>query len=596
MYIKNLTINNYKSFWQCQDIPFERGFNLIVGQNDAGKSALLEALQSGVDHKPHRSILTAPEPHSLPIPISKTSKEFVLNSDDIRAYLSGLDNFSVPVLSGQIDEARIYFQNVLSESSNLYATWSDRGISSAHMKGIEVGATAISFRNMDWPMGVNLGDHIGQGYIAFPQHIAQQLTQDIYGFNAERYRMGSCAAGGSRALLPSAANLPEVLNKLSEDPATERELLGHVRRIFPHITHVSAALENGNIAHVRVWTQPTSSRRRDLSIPLADSGSGIGQVLAMLYVVVTADRPKVILIDEPQSFLHPGAVRQLFEIFAGYSQHQYIVTTHAPAGLSIASASNMLLVKRGQDQSSVTRLDPATQKGVSVFLNEVGARLSDVFGADRVLWVEGKTEERCFPILVREVAKRPMSGTQILGVVNTGDLEAGFADRVVNIYQRLSGGASLLPPTVAFVFDREGRSEKERSDIERRSKGLVIWLPRRMFENYLLVPSVICILINSEDTREIPLNVEEIDTWLQKNGGNAEFFPKAPQLQYTDVAWVESVHAGKLLRTLFSELTSERVFYDKVEHGEQLTKLISLDPTVDITELATLIAALLPPT
>lgn len=596
MHIKSLSITNYKSFWQCDDIVLQPGFNLIVGQNDAGKSALLEALQPGVDHKPHRSRLTAPEPQSPAIPTSKTTKEFALTAEDIRAYLSRIDNFSVPTLSAQVDDAKAYFHTVLSEPSNLVATWHDRNLASAHMGGIDVGATLLAFRNSEWPMDVSLGDHLGVGGISFPQHIAQQLPQDIYGFNAERYRMGSCPAGGNRVLRSDAANLPEVLNKLAEDPATEKELLDHLRKIFPHITHVSAALESGNSAHVRIWTQPVSSKRRDLAIPLADSGSGIGQVLAMLYVVVTAERPKVILIDEPQSFLHPGAVRKLFEIFANYPQHQYVVTTHAPAGLNIASASNMLLVKRGQEQSSVTRLDPATQKGVGLFLTEVGAKLSDVFGADSVLWVEGKTEERCFPILVREIANRLMGGTQILGVVNTGDLEAGFADRVVAIYQRLSGGASLLPPTVAFVFDREGRSEQERTDIERRSKGLIIWLPRRMFENYLLVPSAICAVINSEDPRDTPLKVEEIENWLQAKGGNAEFFPKTTRRQYTDVDWVESVHAGKLLRSLFSELTSDRIFYDKVGHGEQLTKLIAAHPTVDITQLATLIADLLPPT
>lgn len=47
---------------------------------------------------------------------------------------------------------------------------------------------------------------------------------------------------------------------------------------------------------------------------LAESDTGIGQVLAILYVVIMAKYNQVIIIDEPQSFLHPGAVRKLIEI------------------------------------------------------------------------------------------------------------------------------------------------------------------------------------------------------------------------------------------------------------------------------------------
>ena len=33
--------------------------------------------------------------------------------------------------------------------------------------------------------------------------------------------------------------------------------------------------------------------------------------------------------------------------------------------------------------------------------NMVGARLSDVFGMDNIIWVEGETDEECFPMIFR---------------------------------------------------------------------------------------------------------------------------------------------------------------------------------------------------
>ena len=63
--------------------------------------------------------------------------------------------------------------------------------------------------------------------------------------------------------------------------------------------------------------------REDLTVPLSEAGTGVGQVLSILTVVLEADHPTLILLDEPQSFLHPGAIRKLIEILKRYPRHQY---------------------------------------------------------------------------------------------------------------------------------------------------------------------------------------------------------------------------------------------------------------------------------
>ena len=598
MHITTLKIKNYKSFWESDEIPFETGFNLIVGQNDAGKSALLESLRPGMVPRPHRSLLTAPEIRTPSSPNSTTSKQFQFTGADIKSYLSSQSMILIKARDSEPQFAVDRFNQILTQGGIFEGNWVDMNFASGRFTAPAEFSANVQYHypNTACPLDVMLGalQGIGGGQ-NFNDQIGLQIPTDIYAFNAERYRMGACPANGNRVLASDASNLPEVLNKLAEDPATEKELLAHVKTIFPHVKHVASTLEAGNTAHVRIWTHDISTKRVDLAIPLADSGSGIGQVLAMLYVVVTADRPKVILIDEPQSFLHPGAVRKLFEILNNYSQHQYMVTTHSPSGLAITGAANMLLVKRGVEQSTVVRLDPSSQAGVKIFLSDVGARLSDVYGADNIMWVEGKTEECCFPILIRDVAKRMIRGTQILGVVNTGDLDKQHADRVITIYQRLSGAASVLPPALAFIFDQEGRSKSEQEDISRRGHGLVKWLPRRMYENYLIDCDAISQVINKYDeTRIAPVSALEVDAWLQKNGSSPKLLPKSSsEAVYGSEEWIEKVHAGNVLKELFGEMTDQRVHYDKVLHGEQLTKFISINPSESTSKLAEFLASLL---
>ena len=44
MYFKSLTITNFKSFEDEQKITFSKGINYIVGDNNCGKSTIVDAL------------------------------------------------------------------------------------------------------------------------------------------------------------------------------------------------------------------------------------------------------------------------------------------------------------------------------------------------------------------------------------------------------------------------------------------------------------------------------------------------------------------------------------------------------------------------
>ena len=85
MYVTSLKIENYKSFWQSELIPLERGLNLIVGQNDSGKTAILEALLPNTGANPHRSMLNAPDIPALNSPNSRRTIRFQLSGDDVLA-------------------------------------------------------------------------------------------------------------------------------------------------------------------------------------------------------------------------------------------------------------------------------------------------------------------------------------------------------------------------------------------------------------------------------------------------------------------------------------------------------------------------------
>jgi len=60
MRIVEFSLENYKSYRKVGPLRLERGFNVVVGPNNAGKTALLEGLTLQMAAHPHRSLSTQP--------------------------------------------------------------------------------------------------------------------------------------------------------------------------------------------------------------------------------------------------------------------------------------------------------------------------------------------------------------------------------------------------------------------------------------------------------------------------------------------------------------------------------------------------------
>ncbi len=215
-----------------------------------------------------------------------------------------------------------------------------------------------------------------------------------------------------------------------------------------------------------------------------------------------------------------------------------------------------------------------------------------MFGADNILWVEGPTEEICFPMILQRVAKKPLLGTAIIGVKHTGDLEGKQAKKVYEIYDKLSKASGLIPPALGFIFDREGRSKKERDDIERTSGGLATFLPRRLYENYLLNPDGVVAVVNGiEGFRETPVTAEEIREWFDTEGQNTKYGRPTETVQGgPPETWIIYVHGAKLLNDLFSALSEARVTYFKTEHSVKITEWLIENAPEELKEIAELIS------
>lgn len=592
MHISTFRLENYKSFRATQEVKLMPGFNVIVGQNNAGKTALMEALSFGGGNKPHRSLKSAPTALTPVDATSKTRISFWVPPAELIALFKMISDLYVPLDDGeQAVTGLARFKAAVSNGATFEGVFHGGGLVSASVS--EFTVRGRSNRTVFVRPGDSMDLHLVQpNEVSVQQHqqvdyaLINVVKSWVYTFRAERFNVGVSRAGQSSDLAPNAANLPEVLAVLQgRNPTRFKRLTSLLSVVFPAIKDISVRPVGNDQVEIVTWTIDPDRERDDLAVPLNESGTGVGQVLAMLYVALNAAHPRVILIDEPNSFLHPGAVRKLFEILKQHgAQHQLVMTTHSPALLTASDPRTLLRLRIDDGESVIEELDVAAAKDLQLVLADVGARLSDVFGADSILWVEGRTEEESFPRILQRVKGRPLRGTAILGVLHTSDFEARRSEATVELYSRLSTARGLLPPAIGFIFDREGRNEKDRADLARR--GNVFFLDRRMYENYLINPAALASVLNGLDgSRAAALTEAEVEAWLAAHRWEPRFFAGKPAQQSDDV-WLREVRGEKVLAALFSDLSEQRVAYDKVRHGVALTDWMVEHAPAQLEEVA----------
>ncbi|WP_159043539.1 ATP-dependent nuclease [Sphingomonas sp. STIS6.2] len=590
-------VTGFQSFDDSEVVRFDGGINLIVGPNNVGKSAFLRALQPSLSDDRHR---TPAEWRDEALPVPLVSLRIEVSGSEIRGAV--LENASciIPAPSGTLNGPVEYVQSFLDQPLS--------ELDVQHRPGIEFTAPYPSHGRFSsgsgQPMAARLISNNGTLELSphinredtLPDTIRHLWTTRMFYFSAERFSIGQTATAHTERLDQNASNLAAVLATLAGDRGDVFDkLVSHLRELFPTVGNLSTRIlpGNPNMTEIRIW--PTPARQNvKLSFPLTQSGTGVAQTVALLVAIMTVEHA-VIIIDEINSFLHPAAVKALLRILqTDYAEHQYIISTHAPEVVGFSNPSTVHLVKRDGYNSTITSLNPAEVGTFREVASHLGVSMADVFAADRVIWVEGETEETLFPYLYREVVGDVPRGTIFTTVAATGDFGAKRRDRqmVYDAYSRLSVAIATLPVKVIFGFDTETLSDSEKEGMVRDSRGRLRFLPRRHLECYFLDPVAIASRISAKDPASVT-NADDIASRIIALGKGSSFLISGVEPDFKNETWLNKVNAAKLLSRLFTDVSDSRIEYDKTLDGIEIVKLMLANDTTSLQCLVSYVQSLI---
>lgn len=83
MYFNDVSIRSYKGYKDSARLELDKGVNVVVGKNNAGKTALLDVLSLRFPARPHRSVLTKPSPSRVLKQTSAADLTFTISRDEL---------------------------------------------------------------------------------------------------------------------------------------------------------------------------------------------------------------------------------------------------------------------------------------------------------------------------------------------------------------------------------------------------------------------------------------------------------------------------------------------------------------------------------
>ena len=199
------------------------------------------------------------------------------------------------------------------------------------------------------------------------------------------------------------------IHRLYSDDELERRISGYFRRAFGEDLVVFHAAGNqiplfvGQRPHLALREQRTSrsysERLRNSTVPLTDQGDGMRSFASVVLHLLAPTTPSILLLDEPEAFLHPPQARLLGEIVATEksSRAQLFVATHSTDVLHglMTVAPDHLRILRMQREGNVNRIRELDKQLVKTISSDALMKYSSVMSGvfhERVFICEGDSD------------------------------------------------------------------------------------------------------------------------------------------------------------------------------------------------------------
>ncbi|MGG3926529.1 AAA family ATPase [Metabacillus fastidiosus] len=410
MYLHSLKLWNWRKFAQKSDdrpgieVEFNNGLNVLVGENDAGKTAIIDAIKTVLGTNSNDgSWITEQDFYegSLSLKIECVFQDL---SSSEEAYF-----YEWITLLKEVSELRIVMEAEIYEDVNKQRRI--RKSIKAGSEGVESGMEDTARQLLATTYLKPLRDasaELSPGHRSRIAQVVKSLKNFVDGSQEQDQ------------VISNFSNAFDELKRVLDEP-----VLNKIR------TTVDEFFEDNNRKEPEIRNKEMSFAEilRKLELNLGELGTGLGSsnllfmAVELLLLSETEIGPKIALIEEIEAHIHPQAqlrVIKHFEKNANDTGMQYIFTSHSPVLAASISLESVIFIYKKQAyamKKGHTKLEEEDYEFLERFLD---ATKANMFFAQGIIFVEGDAENLLLPAIA-EVIGLPLHRYGV-SIINVGNL------------------------------------------------------------------------------------------------------------------------------------------------------------------------------
>lgn len=537
MNISKIRVKNYKSFVDSGDININSKLFALIGQNNTGKSAIMDAIQcvfpsskksiTSLDfHKGSSSEVTIElwfegvtenylEEKFYDYKVIKQQEKVNKLIEDNRGNITEKIELKIQNEIKKIDEIR----------SENYTKYVDKYNIKENIFYLKL--VAIKGKNVSKKFYINDKQEISENDI-------KQLLPQLKVIPAIRDPKNESTAGTN-------SYLKELIQMLDDEIQTNIEIEGNnisykelnkviaeetknrCKSIGDNITTFYNQAIGTNDYEVIIDSDVNISKGTTFTTKIKDINTGIESdilscgtgyqsmiILSILETYVKISRKNssyILLIEEPEVYLHPKLQRKMIDALINISQtNQVIFTSHSPITVSKLSKEQIKLVKKEQGIATIEDIDP------KVVIDELGIKPDDILSYKGIIFVEGKDDKLIFEILLEKLEEGLSEKINIIDAGKCQDLKF-YANAELLINNKFNTPILIVRDTDTKESSKRReelaneiinqRNKKPSEEIQIKIKESIVILDRYSLEGYFIDEKLLELLnINLGDIKE----------------------------------------------------------------------------------------------
>lgn len=464
MYISKLIINNYKSI-KNETFIFNKGINVLVGKNNAGKSNIVSALNeiladkyntttyedkifytdySNKYKREFKIIAEIEEKNSIiryngffHENILDFNSEWLINDDDElkrdypdkfpyrNSILKWFEKEELITIFENTNKLWIYKYYNKDEDINLYNI-----VFKVHEKSY--APNIVPDKEKYYRM-LYINPNIKSTLItnllipAFrnPDNTLKITRWSWYGKLLQKKWNDSCDKQHQFEIDKSSNDLKEVIGNVYKDLKNDLNIQLQRTLSLMNIKIDINMLENKSedyYKNIRLWVND------GVETPLENKGSGL-QSLIMIelfkFYCKTFNQSSLLILEEPELFLHPHAKRMLSDIlkdFINNGKNQIIITTHSEEFIHDVDIENINVIRKtadGTKKSRISKDNYGDGKELQKLKIELQHKNAEMFFAEKVILVEGE-EQILIPEIVKSIYGKKLLNNNDISIIKVG--------------------------------------------------------------------------------------------------------------------------------------------------------------------------------